>query len=71
MVCNKVVKIALICDQIDKDGKDVNYNDIYKLLWDLQKQTREAKNKVIRLCWEWMLSATQNAKSGKPRDKPK
>ena len=43
MVCNKVVKIALICDQIDKDGKDVNYNDIYKLLWDLQKQTREAK----------------------------
>ena len=53
MVCNKVIKIALICDQIDKDGKDVNYNDIYKLLWDLQKQTREAKNKVIRLCWEW------------------
>ena len=32
MVCNKVIKIALICDQIDKDGKDVNYNDIYKLL---------------------------------------
>lgn len=48
MVCNKVVKIALICDQIDKDGKDVNYNDIYKLLWDLQKQTREAKIKTTR-----------------------
>lgn len=49
MVCNKVVKIALICDQIDKDGKDVNYNDIYKLLWDLQNRREKQKqsNKTL------------------------
>lgn len=71
MVCNKVVKIALICDQIDKDGKDVNYNDIYKLLWDLQKQTREAKNKVIRLCWEWSGYSSEYFKTHEeyPKDK--
>ena len=71
MVCNKVVKIALICDQIDKDGKDVNYNDIYKLLWDLQKQTREAKNKVIRLCWEWSGYSSKYFKTHEeyPKDK--
>lgn len=71
MVCNKVVKIALICDQIDKDGKDVNYNDIYKLLWDLQKQTREAKNKVIRLCWEWSGYSSEYFKTYEeyPKDK--
>ena len=45
MVCNKVIKIALICDQIDKDGKDVNYNDIYKLLWDLQNRREKQKTK--------------------------
>lgn len=71
MVCNKVIKIALICDQIDKDGKDVNYNDIYKLLWDLQKQTREAKNKVIRLCWEWSGYSSEYFKTHEeyPKDK--
>ena len=52
-VMNKVVKLALICNQIDKDGNDVDYKDIYKILWDLQYQTRNIKNKSIQYCWEY------------------
>lgn len=50
---NKVVKLRLIVDQTDKDGNKVEYNDICKILWELQKQTREIKNKTIQLCWEY------------------
>lgn len=50
---NKVVRLALICEQVDKEGNVVDYRDIYKLLWDLQKQTREIKNKAIQKCWEY------------------
>ena len=50
---NKVVRLALICEQVDKEGNVVDYRDIYKLLWDLQKQTREIKNKTIQYCWEY------------------
>ena len=49
----KVVKIYLICKQKDKEGNEVDYKEIYKWLWDLQRQTRELKNKVIQYCWEW------------------
>lgn len=49
----KVVKLRLIVDQTDKDGNKVEYNDIRKILWELQKQTREIKNKAIQLCWEY------------------
>lgn len=50
---NKVVKLALICEQKDKDGNDVDYKEINGLLWELQRQTREIKNKTIQYCWEW------------------
>lgn len=53
IVINKVVKLALICSQTDKDGNEVDYKDVYKILWDLQKQTREIKNKTIQYCWEY------------------
>lgn len=50
---NKVVKLALICEHSDKDGNPVDYKDVYKLLWSLQSQTREIKNKSIQYCWEY------------------
>lgn len=51
---NKVVKIALICcEHVDASGNEVDYKDIYKILWDLQYQTREIKNKTVQLLWEW------------------
>lgn len=50
---NKVVKLALICEQVDKDGNAVDYLDVFKILWELQKQTRILKNKTIQLCWEY------------------
>ena len=49
----KVVKLPLICEQTDKDGNSVDYKDVYKILWDLQKQTREIKNKTIQYSWEF------------------
>lgn len=49
----KVVRLALICEQKNKDGIEVDYKDIYRILWDLQKQTREIKNKTIQYCWEY------------------
>ena len=49
----KTVKIALICEHTNKYGEKVDYKDINKLLWKLQKQTRELKNKTIQLCWEY------------------
>lgn len=49
----KVLKVALICEHFDKDGKPVDYREVNKLLWELQKQTREIKNKSIQYCWEF------------------
>lgn len=49
----KVVKIYLISEQVDEQGKDVDYNTICGVLWDLQWETREIKNKTVQLCWEW------------------
>lgn len=50
---NKVVKLALICEQQDQNGDQVDYKDVFKLLWSLQSQTREIKNKSIQYCWEY------------------
>ena len=50
---NKVVKLALICEQSDKDNSPVDYKKINEILWELQKQTREIKNKTIQYCWEY------------------
>ena len=49
----KVVKIYLISEQTDKQGNVIDYKDIFKCLWDLQRETREIKNKAVQLCWEW------------------
>ena len=49
----KVVKLALISNVVNKQNEDVEYKDVCKCLWDLQKETREVKNKIIRECWEW------------------
>lgn len=48
----KVVRLALI-SKTQKDGKEIPYKQICKVLWDLQKITRELKNKTVRFCWEW------------------
>ena len=50
---NKVVRIYLISEHKDKNGAIVSYQDINKLLWELQKQTRTIKNKTIQYCWEY------------------
>ena len=49
----KVVKVPLISKQKDNNGNEMKYIDVCKILWELQKQTREIKNKTIQLCWEW------------------
>ena len=49
----KVVKLALICEQNDKDNNPIDYKEIYKILFELQRQTREIKNKSIQYCWEY------------------
>ena len=49
----KVVKIHLISEQFDKAGNRIDYEEVNKILWELQKQTREAKNKTVQLLWEW------------------
>lgn len=43
----KVVKIYLISEQVDEQGKDVDYNTICGVLWDLQWETREIKIKLF------------------------
>ena len=68
---NKVVRVYLICNHADKDGNIIPHNEIYRLLWDLQKQTREIKNKTVQLCWEWYnFSSDYYKKNGEyPKDK--
>lgn len=60
---NKVVKLFLITEQTDKDGNTVDHSDIYHMLWELQKQTREIKNKTVQLCWEWNNFSSDYAKA--------
>ncbi|MBO6141281.1 MAG: transposase [Ruminococcus sp.] len=68
---NKVVKLALISKVKDKDGNDVKYGDVCKILWELQRQTREIKNKAVQFCWEWNgFSSEYNNLFGEyPKDK--
>lgn len=54
IILTKIVKLYLISEQIDKDGNRVDYKEINSILWNLQKQTRDIKNKTVQLCWEWM-----------------
>lgn len=48
----KVVRIPLI-SRTEKDGKEMDYKDICHILWDLQRETRDIKNRAVQLCWEW------------------
>ena len=50
---NKVVKLSLICEHTDQDGNKVEQGEVYKILCELQRQTREIKNKTIQYCWEY------------------
>ena len=49
----KVLKVYLICDAVDKNGNPVDYTNVNRILWNLQKETRMVKNKAVQLCWEW------------------
>ena len=59
----KVCKVYLISKTIDKNGELCPYKDINGILWDLQKQTREFKNKAVREYWEWDGFANDYAKN--------
>lgn len=59
----KVVRLPLICEQTDRNGNAIDYKDVYKMLWDLQRQTREIKNKTVQLCWEWQNFSSEYAKN--------
>lgn len=67
----KVAKIYLITDQLDKDGNEVDYKDIFKILHDLQYSTWKIKNKAVQLCWEWhnFTSDYYKANGAYPKDK--
>lgn len=71
MKISKIVKLRLICDQTDKDGNPVDYKTVCKILFDLQRQTRELKNKTIQLCWEWHQFSSDYYKKHEiyPKDK--
>ncbi len=49
----KVTRIPLICATTDKDGNEIKHEVINDHLWKLQNETRDSKNKAIRLLWEW------------------
>ena len=62
---NKVVRIPLIVEDVNKDGNALNYKEVNKILWTLQDQTRAIKNKTIQLAWEWNgFSAEYKAQHG-------
>lgn len=49
----KATRIPLVC-KAERDGKQIPYKDICKILWELQNETRTIKNKAVQLCWEWL-----------------
>ena len=49
----KVVRIYLISEQMNEQDEQIDYRTINSWLWDLQKETRDIKNKTVQLCWEW------------------
>lgn len=59
----KVCKIMLISQTINKDGKEIDYKDVCRVLWDLQYQTRSLKNKVVQEYWEWLNFSNDYSKS--------
>lgn len=67
----KVAKLYLISEQPDGNGNIMDFHEINKILWSLQRQVREIKNKSIQLCWEWMgfCSEYNNLNGEYPKDK--
>lgn len=49
----KVVKVYLISKVLNANGEEVKYEDVNKILWQLQHETRQLKNKMVQLYWEW------------------
>ena len=45
----KVTKIQLI----SRNDDILDYKEVNKLLWELQRETRAAANRCIQLCWEY------------------
>lgn len=63
VILTKVVKLYLISEQINKEGQKIDYQRINSILWDLQKQTRDIKNRTVQLCWEWMNFSSDYCKT--------
>lgn len=49
----KVVKVYLISKVVNANGEEVKYKDVNEILQQLQNETRQLKNKIVQLCWEW------------------
>ena len=66
----KATRIPLI-SKTERDGKQIPYKDICKILWELQNETRTIKNKAVQLCWEWLgYSSDYKAQNGDyPKEK--
>ncbi len=54
------MRFRLICAQTDRDGNEMDYKEIYRILWELQKQTRIIKNKSIQRCWDFQNQSRAN-----------
>lgn len=48
----KVVRIYLISEQLNEQGEQIDYKTICKMLWDLQRETRDIKNKTVQVLFE-------------------
>ena len=43
----KVIKLQLV------SKNDIDYKEIYKILWELQREARQIANRTMQLCWEY------------------
>lgn len=71
MKFSKVVKVALVSVQKDKEGNEIDYKTICQILWDLQRETREIRNKSIQYCWEFSNFSNDYKKEYLEYPKPK
>ena len=56
----KTVRLNLKLKQCDKNNNSVEPKVINKILENLQKQTRDIKNKTIQYCWEYYIISDDN-----------
>lgn len=50
----KIVRVPLICATVNNNGEEVDYKKVNEILWDLQRQTRDIRNKSLQYAWEWL-----------------